>query len=257
MRTVRMLFSMHKCKKGMNLLMRLDKFLSDTGKLSRKEASSAIKRGRVTVDSITLRDPSKHIDPENTSVTLDGEPIVFKRFTYILLEKPEGYISSTEQGGHTVMKLLPLEFSKKGLFPCGRLDRDTTGVLLITDDGDMAHMLLSPKRHVSKIYRFTLSVPAPIDTEERFLAGITIGDEECAPATVIFDDGRKSGEINLTEGKFHQVKRMFTAVGTEVVTLRRIKFGPLTEDLSLDTGKWRELTKDEVSALADAAGLKR
>lgn len=238
--------------------MRLDKFLSDTGKLSRKEASIAVKRGRVTVDGAALRDPSKHIDPEKSVVTLDGEIITYKKFTYILLEKPEGYISSTETGGQTVMKLLPPEYSKKGLFPCGRLDRDTTGVLLITDDGEMAHMLLSPKRHVSKIYRFTLTVPSPADTEEKFLAGIDIGEDElCAPSTVVFDDGSLSGEITLTEGKFHQVKRMFTAVGTEVVTLRRVKFGPLTEDLSLEPGEWRELTEAEVAALADAAGITR
>lgn len=237
--------------------MRLDKFLSDTGKLSRKEASIAVKRGRVTVDGNAARDPSTHIDPETAAVTLDGESIVFKKFTYILLEKPEGYISSTEAGGQTVMKLLPPEYSKKGLFPCGRLDRDTTGVLLITDDGEMAHLLLSPKRHVSKIYRFTLTVPAPADTEERFLSGIAIGEENCAPSPVVFDEGRKSGEITLTEGKFHQVKRMFTAVGTEVVTLRRVKFGPLTEDPALEAGEWRELTSDEIQALADAAGITR
>lgn len=237
--------------------MRLDKFLSDTGRLSRKEASIAVKRGRVTIDGAVFRDPSKHIDPDNSAVTLDGEAITFKRFTYILLEKPEGYISSTESGGQTVMKLLPPEYSKKGLFPCGRLDRDTTGVLLITDDGEMAHLLLSPRRHVSKVYRFALTVPAPPETEERFLSGITIGDEECAPSPVVFDPGRTSGEITLTEGKFHQVKRMFTAVGTEVVELRRIKFGPLTEDGTLSAGEWRELTADEVAALAYAAGIIR
>ena len=237
--------------------MRLDKFLSDTGKLSRKEASIAVKRGRVTVDGAVLRDPSKHIDPDTAAVTLDGENVTFKRFTYILLEKPEGYISSTEGGDRTVMKLLPPEYSKKGLFPCGRLDRDTTGVLLITDDGEMAHMLLSPKRHVSKLYRFTLSVSAPADTEERFLSGITIGDELCAPSPVVFDESRKSGVITLTEGKFHQVKRMFTAVGTEVVTLRRVRFGPLSEDDSLSPGQWRELTAAEVAALAAAAEIER
>ncbi len=237
--------------------MRLDKFLSDTGKLSRKEASAAVKRGRVAVDGGIVRDPSKHIDPDTASVALDGETITFKRFTYILLEKPEGYISSTEGGDRTVMKLLPPEYSKKGLFPCGRLDRDTTGVLLVTDDGEMAHMLLSPKHHVSKIYRFTLTVPAPSCTEEKFLSGITIGDEECAPSEVMFDEGRLSGVITLTEGKFHQVKRMFVAVGTEVVTLRRIKFGPLTEDTALSPGEWRELTESEVQALADAAGIER
>lgn len=237
--------------------MRLDKFLSDTGRLSRKEASAAIKGGRVAVDGAVLRDPARHIDPEASSVTLDGEKISFKKFTYLLLEKPEGYISSTESGGQTVMKLLPPEYSKKGLFPCGRLDRDTTGVLLITDDGEMAHLLLAPRRHVSKTYSFTLTSPAPADTEDRFLKGITLGDEECAPSHVIFNDGRKSGEIILTEGKFHQVKRMFTAVGTEVVTLRRIKFGPLAEDSSLSAGKWRELTDSEITALAEAAGIKR
>ena len=237
--------------------MRLDKFLSDTGRLSRKEASAAVKRGRVTVDGDVIRDPSKHIDPDNSAVAIDSEPIIFKRYTYILLEKPEGYISSTEGGDRTVMKLLPPEYSKKGLFPCGRLDRDTTGVLLITDDGEMAHMLLSPRRHVSKVYSFTLTLPAPMGTEERFLSGISIGDEKCAPSPVVFADDRLSGQITLTEGKFHQVKRMFTAVGTEVAKLRRIRFGPLSEDNTLSSGRWRELTEKEVQTLANAAGIER
>lgn len=237
--------------------MRLDKFLSNTGRLSRKEASAVVKRGRITVDGITVRDPSMHIVPETAAVTLDGEAVDYKRFTYVVLNKPEGYISSTEAGGQTVMRLLPPEFSKKGMFPCGRLDRDTTGVLLITDDGELAHLLLSPKRHVSKTYRFTLTLPAPADTEARFLSGITIGDEPCAPAKAELDCGRTSGTLTLTEGKFHQVKRMFAAVGTEVVTLRRISFGPLTDDPALSAGEWRELTQTEVASLADTAGIKR
>lgn len=237
--------------------MRLDKFLSGTGRLSRREASAAVKRGRVYIDGKPAKSPSIHIDPQNMLITLDGEELRYSRFTYILLDKPEGYISSTESDGRTVMKLLPTEYSKKGLFPCGRLDRDTTGVLLITDDGEMAHLLLSPKRHVPKTYRFTLSLPAPKNTEEIFLSGATIGNEKCSPASAIFDTGRKSGEITLTEGKFHQVKRMFLSAGTEVLTLRRTSFGPLTEDRGLEAGEWRELTEAEVSSLEDAAGITR
>ncbi len=238
--------------------MRLDKYLSDTGKLSRREASDAVRHGRVTVGGKPVNDPSLHVDAENVSVTLDGEAVGWQRFTYILLNKPEGVISSTEKGRATVMTLLPPEYSAKGLFPCGRLDRDTTGVLLVTDDGEMAHLLLSPRRHVSKTYRFTLTVPAPEKTEERFSAGITVdGGEECAPAEVRFDVGRTSGEIVLTEGKFHEVKRMFSTVGTEVETLRRVRFGPLEDDASLAPGEWRTLTDGEVAALADAAGIVR
>lgn len=237
--------------------MRLDKFLSDTGRLSRKEAAAAIRHGRALVDGAEVRDPARHIDPELAKVTLDGSVIRFERFTYILLEKPEGFISSTEGGDNTVMRLLPPEYSRKGLFPCGRLDRDTTGVLLITDDGEMAHMLLSPKHHVSKVYRFTLDAEAPSDTEERFMAGIFVGEEKCATARAELCSDRRSGEITLTEGKFHQVKRMFHAVGCEVVTLRRIRFGPLEEDPTLSAGEWRKLTSAEVAALAAAANTVR
>jgi len=237
--------------------MRLDKFLADTGKLSRREASVAVKRGRVTVDGTAVRDPAKHIDPDSAAVTLDGETVGYKRFTYILLNKPEGYVSSTEPGGHTVMALLPPEYSKKGLFPCGRLDRDTTGVLLITDDGEMAHLLLSPKRHVTKDYRVTLTLPAASDAETRFSEGISLGEEVCAPAVAVFDSDRLHSTVTLTEGKFHQVKRMFHAVGTDVETLRRVRFGPLEDDPTLAPGEWRELTPDEVAALAASAGIER
>lgn len=237
--------------------MRLDKFLSDTGRLSRKEAAAAIRHGRALVDGAEVRDPSRQITPELATVALDGVVIPFKRFTYILLEKPEGCICSTEGADNTVMRLLPPEYLRKGLFPCGRLDRDTTGALLITDDGEMAHMLLSPKRHVSKVYRFTLDREAPPDTEERFLGGISVGGEKCAPSRAELCFDRTSGEITLTEGKFHQVKRMFHAVGCEVVTLRRIRFGPLAEDPTLSPGEWRELTSSEVADLAAAANILR
>ncbi len=236
--------------------MRLDKYLSDTGKLTRKEAGTAVRRGRVSVNGKCIRDPGAHIDP-GADVTLDMQPIVRSEFTYVLLDKPEGFISSTEKSDRTVMSLLPPEFAKMGMFPCGRLDRDTTGVLLVTNDGEMAHLLLSPRRHVSKTYRFTLTIPAADDTEERFHSGIVIGEDECAPAEVSFEPDRCSGTIILTEGKFHQVKRMFAAVGTEVVSLRRIKFGPLSEDGSPGPGQWRYLTHDEVASLAAAAGITR
>lgn len=236
--------------------MRLDKYLSDTGRFTRKEAAAAVRRGRISVDGECVRDPAKHVDPA-ACVTLDSQPIVRSEFTYVLLNKPAGVISSTEKSDRTVMSLLPPEFSKMGMFPCGRLDRDTTGVLLVTSDGELAHLLLSPRRHVSKTYRFTLTLPASENTETRFRSGITIGDEECAPADVEFDAGRLCGTVTLTEGKFHQVKRMFAAVGTEVASLRRISFGPLSEDGNLGLGEWRYLTEDEVASLAAAAGISR
>lgn len=236
--------------------MRLDKYLSDTGKMSRKEASDAVRRGRVSVNGEIVRSPAQHIDSAS-SVTLDMQPIVRSEYIYILLNKPEGVISSTEKSDRTVMSLLPPEFSKMGAFPCGRLDRDTTGVLLITNDGELAHLLLAPRRHVSKTYRFTLTLPASDNAEERFRLGITIGDELCAPAEVQFTHDRLGGTVTLTEGKFHQVKRMFSALGTEVVTLRRISFGTLTEDETLPLGGWRYLTEAERLSLIETGGITR
>ena len=232
--------------------MRLDKYLSEAAVCSRSEAAKAARAGNITVNGGRVSSAAVHIDPETDEVTYFGRAVKWKKFTYIMLNKPKGYVSSTEEGGRTVMDLLPPECRKKNMFPCGRLDVDTTGLLLITNDGESAHRLLSPARHVKKTYAYALS--SPIGDEERVILedGVDIGDHISAPAE-IEPDSPVSGKITITEGKFHQIKRMFHAVGTEVTELERVSFGPLSLDGKLARGEYRELTEKEESALLEAA----
>lgn len=228
--------------------MRLDKYIADSGEYSRSEAQKLARRGEVTVDGAAVRDASVHVDENAAEVRVCGRLLSWRRFRYVMLNKPAGYVSSTEDAGPTVMDLLPPEYAKLALAPCGRLDRDTVGLLLITNDGATAHSLLSPKKHVSKRYRYTLTAPLSAEGAGRICAGIDLGDFTTKPAK-LFPEGDRAGEIEITEGKFHQIKRMFHAVGTEVATLERVAFGPLTLDAALGRGEWRELTEAEIAAL--------
>ena len=228
--------------------MRLDKYLADSGEFSRSEAAKLARRGAVTVDGEIARDASAHIDENAAEVRVDGRLIPWKRFTYVMLNKPAGYVSSTDDAGPTVMDLLPPEYAKRSLAPCGRLDRDTVGLLLITNDGAAAHRLLSPKKHVAKRYRYTLTEPLTDDGAAAICSGIDLGDFFTRPAK-LYPESERAGEIEITEGKFHQVKRMFHAVGTEIASLERVSFGPLALDRSLERGEWRVLTDAEIAAL--------
>lgn len=232
--------------------MRLDKYLSDAAVCSRSEASKAARAGKITVDGLRVTSAAVHIDPESAEVTYFGKKVEWKEFSYIMLNKPKGYVSSTEESGRTVMDLLPPECKKKKMFPCGRLDADTTGLLLITNDGERAHRLLSPARHVEKTYAFTCSLPIGEDEKEALEAGVDIGAHVTSRAKVALDTPI-SGRITITEGKFHQIKRMFHAIGSEIVELERVSFGPLTLDPSLGRGEYRDLTEDEEKSLIDAA----
>lgn len=230
--------------------MRLDKFLASTGRFSRSEAQKAARRGDVTVNGETVRDASKHIDETADTVSVGGGVIEWRRFRYVMLNKPAGYVSSTEDAGPTVMDLLPEEYSKLGLAPCGRLDRDTVGLLLITNDGGTVHELLAPKKHVSKRYRYRLTQALSEDGARRIREGLDLGDFVTKSAELYQDDS-VSGEIIITEGKFHQIKRMFHAVGTEIAELERVAFGPLVLDPALERGQWRELTDEEIASIVN------
>ena len=232
--------------------MRIDKYLSEAAVCSRSEAAKAARAGKISVDGETVRDVSRHVDPESAEVTFCGERVLWKKFTYIMLNKPKGYVSSTEDSGRTVMDLLPAECTKKKMFPCGRLDIDTTGLLLITNDGETAHRLLSPARHVKKTYAFTLSSPIGEEECKMLESGVDIGGHISAPAEIKLDSS-VSGKISITEGKFHQIKRMFHAVGTEITELERVSFGPLVLDGTLGRGEFRYLTEKEEAALLEAA----
>ena len=229
--------------------MRLDRFLTDSGLWSRREAVKLIRRGVVEADGVCLRDPSVKIDENAARVTVEGKPVPYARFRWLMLHKPAGTVSTTEERENSVMKLVPPEFSRRGLFPCGRLDIDTTGLLLLTDDGETAHALLSPHRHCEKTYRF---VCAPLSEEGRrkMEEGIELSDFTSGPCRIRMSDP-EHGEITLTEGKYHQIKRMFSAVGSEILALERISFAGIPLDPALAPGEWREMTEEEIASLRD------
>lgn len=235
--------------------MRLDKFITSDGRLSRREASSLVRRGLVTVNGTVIREPDFRVDPEADDVCADGRRIVWRRNTYVMLNKPAGYLSSTEKG-KTVMTLLGDEESRPGLFPCGRLDADTEGLLLITDDGALGHLLLSPRRHVEKEYFFRCDPPLGEEGFDILRSGPDLGDFTARPARAESVEDGRAGRIAVTEGKYHQIKRMVHAAGSEVTYLRRTRFGPLKLDPALGPGEWRYLTEDEINSLRVAAGQK-
>lgn len=230
-------------------MTRLDKYLCDSGILTRSEASRAVRSGRVAVNGVQLRDPSAKIDEKTASVTLDSKEIGWKKFRYIMLNKPTDTVSTTEDDPKSVMKLLPPEFSRMDMFPCGRLDIDTTGLLIITNDGQTAHNLLSPKKHCEKTYRFTC---VPIDEKQKteLESGVELSDFTSKPCSISLSSP-SSGEITVTEGKYHQIKRMFLSVGSEILTLERVVFAGIPLDETLERGEWRELTASEEKLLTD------
>ena len=236
----------------MGKAIRLDKFLADAGSGTRSEVKKYIQKGKVQVNGITAKKPELKVS-ETDEVILDGT-VVSKapEFVYYLLHKPAGYVSATEDKcDRTVMELVPSD--RKGLFPVGRLDKDTEGLLIITNDGETAHRLLSPKKHVDKTY-FVRTSGGEIGTEEveKLENGVDIGEEKLTlPAEI---EMLKNGEISeslltIREGKFHQVKRMFKAVGREVIYLKRISMGNIKLDESLEKGECRKLSEDEIKII--------
>lgn len=230
--------------------MRIDKFLSEAGLCSRSECRKAAKAGLITVDGKPVRASDAHIDPETAAVTFMGQPVSYKKFTYILLNKPEGYISATDDPReHTVLELLDERTRRLGLFPCGRLDKNTTGLLILTNDGELCHRLLSPKFHVSKVYFFTAERRVTEEDKARLEAGVNLDGELTKPAKLTLAEDGMSGQLTITEGKFHQVKRMLEAVCNKVLTLERVEFAGIPLDPALARGEWRELTDEEEAKL--------
>lgn len=231
--------------------MRIDKLLSDLGIASRKESSRVARSGGITVDGAVVKDTSKHVDPEKNKLTYLGRAVTYQRFTYVMLNKPEGYVSSTDDTRNPyVTELLPEELRRRELFPVGRLDKDTTGLMILTNNGQLAHALLSPKHHVQKEYFFTAAEPLKEGVEEHFREGVTLADGyECKSALITLSPDRLSGNIILTEGKYHQIKRMLGAVDNRIVTLERIRFSDIPLDPALERGQWRYLTEEEIRIL--------
>ena len=232
---------------------RLDKLLTSTGRWSRSEARRLVKEGRVLVNGHLAASPEEKYDPEAISLAVDSEAVPLRRFVYVMLHKPAGVLSATEDGrGKTVLELLPPEYRKRGLFPAGRLDKDTEGLLLLTDDGALAHELLSPKKHVDKVYYARVEGELTEADRRAFAAGMTLGDGlDCLPAGLeILTAGEESEAlVTLREGKFHQIKRMLAARGKPVIYLKRLSMGALRLDETLPKGGWRELTEEEAAAL--------
>lgn len=236
--------------------MRLDRFLGTVTPLSRREAAAAVRAGRVTVNGAAMRRPDGHIREGEDTVALDGAPLVYTRYCYVWLNKPAGYVSATEDGRGLpcVTDLLPPDDQKRGMFPCGRLDRDTTGWMLLTDDGPLSHRLLSPRHHVEKVYRFRCDAPLPPDAAARCAAGISLYGEDapCKPALLLPDPDGYGGRITLTEGKYHQIKRMTEALGARVTELERISFAGIPLDPALPRGATRPASEDEIRRLRGA-----
>ncbi len=231
--------------------MRLDKFLGACGACSRTDAKRVIRAGGVTVNGTPARSADQKVDAERDRILFCGKLLVWRKYTYILLNKPEGVVSATEDGrDRTVLDLLPPDVRKAGLFPCGRLDKNTLGLMLITDNGELAHKLLAPKSHVEKEYRFRSKFPISPADATRFEAGVTLEDGyETKPAGISLEGAGDKGVITLVEGKYHQIKRMLEALDNKITYLERIRFGPLRLDTDLARGEWRYLTEEEIGAL--------
>lgn len=233
---------------------RLDKIVACVLQCGRKEAGKLIRSGEISVDGIVRKDPSLKIFPDKERVTLSGKELCFKKNIYIMMNKPAGVVSSTDDGDVTVIDILPEELMRRGLFPAGRLDKDTTGFVLITDDGDFAHRILSPKSHVDKEYEVMLAEPLEDGAEEKFGKGLTLGDGyQCLPAQTQCIDGgeRLKFKVVLHEGKYHQIKRMFASCGNRVVSLHRTAMGGVRLDSMLKEGESRELTAEELERLME------
>ncbi len=230
-------------------MMRLDKMLSHTGYGSRKEAKELIRKGFVSVNGETILDDDFKVDEENDEVIIADNNISYDKFIYIMLNKPDGYVSATYDSHDPIVLDLIDGYEKRKLFPVGRLDKDTVGLLLITNDGDLAHRMLSPKKHVIKRYYLKFDGILTDKKISRFEEGITLEDGYlCMPAS--YEKlSENEGILSIKEGKYHQVKRMLEALDCTVTYLKRISFGPIELDKDLEEGKYRFLTEEELKRL--------
>lgn len=243
------------CRGRLARNMRLDKVLSNSGFGSRNEVKRLVKDGLVKVDGDIVNEPSIHVDPDKSRIEIGGTLLNYRKYIYVMMNKPAGVISATSDNRlRTAVDLLPEEFACFKLFPAGRLDIDTEGLLLLTNDGQMAHNLLSPKKHVNKRYYARIDGVVTDDDIESFKEGVVLDDGyKTMPAELeILITGRHSEiELVIHEGKFHQVKRMFEAVGKKVIYLKRIQMGKLKLDEALKPGSFRELSDEEVALLRE------
>lgn len=246
----------------MGKALRIDKFLADMGAGTRSQVKEFLRRGRVCVDGVVCKKPEFKLVPGEALVTLDGSEIGYCFYEYYMLNKPQGVVSATEDSRYPTVIQLIEDKKRKDLFPVGRLDVDTEGLLLITNDGALAHDLLSPRKHVDKVYYVHAEGILPTDAKERFVKGIELpGGILCLPADwelleAVLPDGSEGcvGRLTIREGKFHQVKLMFEALGMRVIFLKRLSMGPLVLDEGLEPGEYRPLTGRETELLRQLGG---
>lgn len=233
---------------------RLDKILGNMGYGTRKEIKAVCKAGEVIVNGEIVKDSATKIDPDKDIIEINGEKVNYRKFIYLLLNKPAGVVSATfDNHDETVIDLIDPEYQAFEPFPVGRLDKDTVGFLLLTNDGALNHKLIAPKNHVNKVYYAEIDKPVDESDIKAFEKGITIDDGyKCMPGKLEIISSSKDGAevyVTIQEGKFHQVKRMFEALDKSVVYLKRVKFGPMELDESLEEGQYRELTEEEINIL--------
>lgn len=232
-------------------LERIDKYISSQTEFSRKDIKKLILQKRITVDNEVITKSDIKIDIDSSKVKVNGKEISYKKNVYLILNKPKGYISATEDRSmKTVLDLVPEEFKNRELFPAGRLDKDTTGLMIITDDGEFVHDILAPKKHVSKKYEVTLDIPVTVQMQEEFAKGINLNDGVCKTAILEMLDTYKC-LVTLTEGRYHQIKRMFGCFGAKVVELNRVSIGKLDLPINLEQGECRELTLKELELIKE------
>lgn len=228
---------------------RIDKIIASQGLYSRSDVKYLVSRKRVAVDGKAVTTSSQKADAEKNVITIDGKPLTVKKQLYLMLHKPKGYVSATEdKKQQTVLALVPPEFKGRDLFPAGRLDKDTTGLMIITDDGVLAHNILSPRKHVQKVYGVELDIPVTEEMQKGFAAGVELNDGLCKAAKLVIT-GEKTAEVTLSEGRYHQIKRMFGCYGAKVTELHRIAMGDLYLPDDLAEGDCRELTEEELKKL--------
>lgn len=232
--------------------MRLDKYLVHVGLGSRSEVQKYIKKKKVSVDGIIATKCEMSIVPEEVEVVVNGEKMDYQPFYHFIMNKPQGVITATEDPVHeTVLDIMEICDQNKGVAPVGRLDKDTEGLLVLTSDGQLNHQLLSPKKHVDKVYYAKVQGKVVVEDQKRFEEGVMIGEYRCMPAQldILKSDDISEVHITIKEGKFHQIKRMMLAVGKEVIYLERIQMGGLTLPEDIERGSYRRLTEEELCRL--------
>jgi len=228
---------------------RLDKVISSQLGYSRKEVKELIKRKRVSVNNQLVSISDYKVNPDIDTISVDNQELTIKKYLYLILNKPKGYVSATtDNKDRTVLDLVPQEYLHRNLFPAGRLDKDTTGLMIITDDGNFAHEILSPKKHIKKTYNVTIDIPVTLEMVDGFQKGVNLNDGECKSAKLEIT-GKYTALVTLTEGRYHQIKRMFGCFKAKVIELERISMGRLTLPENLRLGECRELTEEELKKI--------